>query len=249
MSGHSKWKTIKIKKGAADAKRGKTFTMHAKLIAMAARAGGDPSMNPNLRTAIDRAKEDNVPNMNIDRAVKKGTGEDKDGAIFEEVTYEAVGPAGSAFLIDTITDNKNRSLSNVRSIVTRHGGSLASVGSVSWRFEKKAYLLVNPKGKGTDEVELTLIDSGAEDFSVCDEKYEVYASPEKLSDVKKNILGAGYLVEKDEVIWKPKDELKIEDLETAKKIIGLMESLDEDDDVSKVSANVTIDDNLLAQLG
>lgn len=250
MSGHSKWKTIKIKKGAADARRGKVFTVHARMIALAAKAGGDPNMNPALRVALDRARADNVPNANIERAVKKGTGEDKEGASYEEITYEAFGPGGSAFLIDVITDNKNRALTNVRTLLGRNGGNIASAGSVSWKFAKKAFLLVDPKGKGADEAELTLIDCGAEDLkSAGDGKFEVYAASEKLSEVKKAMEGAGFSVEKDELVWQAKDELKVNDLEAARKIVNLADVLDEDEDVVRVSTNVDFEESLLAQLG
>jgi len=251
MSGHSKWKTIKIKKGAADAKRGKVFTVHARLIAMAAKAGGDASMNASLRMALERARADNVPNANIERAVKKGTGEDKEGVSYEEATYEAFGPGGSAFLIDTITDNKNRALTNVRTMLGKNGGNMASAGSVSWKFSKKAFLLVDPKGKAADAavVELTLIDCGADDLKNADEgKFEVYAAPEKLGEVKKAVEAAGFRVEKDELVWQPKEELKITELETARKIVNLVDVLDEDEDVVRVTTNVDFEESLLAQL-
>lgn len=250
MSGHSKWKTIKIKKGAADAKRGKVFTVHARYIAIAAKAGGDSMMNPALRVAIDRARADNVPNSNIERAIKKGTGEDKEGAVFEEVTYEAMGPGGSALLIDVITDNKNRALTNIRTILGRNGGNMTPAGSVSWKFGKKAYLMVDTHGKIGDDVELALIDAGAEDLSRVEEgKYEVYAAPDQLNEIKKKIEAAGFMVEKDEWLWKAKDEIKISDLELAKKIIHITDMLEEDEDVVRVSSNVDFDEALLVQLG
>lgn len=250
MSGHSKWKTIKIKKGAADAKRGRVFTVHARYIAIAAKAGGDPMMNPALRVAIDRARAGNVPNSNIERAIKKGTGEDKEGAVFEEITYEAIGPVGSALLIDVVTDNKNRALTNVRTILGRNGGNMTAAGSVSWKFGKKAYLLVDTHGKVGDDVELALIDAGAEDLNAIESgKYEVYATPEQLDEVKKKIESAGFTVEKDEWVWKAKDEIKISDLELAKKIIHLIDMLEEDEDVVRVSSNVDFDEALLVQLG
>lgn len=246
MSGHSKWHSIKHKKGAADAKRGKIFTMHAKLITIAARGGGDPEMNPALRGAIDRAKADNVPNNNIDRAIKKGTGEDKDGANYEEITYEAMGPEGSSFMIDVVTDNKNRALTNVRTAVTKNGGSL---GSVSWKFDKKAMLLVDIGEKDADEAELELIDCGADDMDRTDDsKFELYTAADQLSEVKKAAEAAGFKVEKDELIWKAKDEMPVSDPAVAKKIIKLMEALDDDDDVNQVYSNVDFDDSVLAEL-
>jgi YebC/PmpR family DNA-binding regulatory protein len=248
MSGHSKWASIKHKKGAADAKRGKVFTMHAKLITIAAAGGGDPDMNPALRGAIDRAKADNVPNLNIDRAIKKGTGEDKDAANYEEITYEAMGPGGSAFMIDIITDNKNRSLTNVKTAVNKNGGTFGS--SVAWKFDKKAYLLVDSAGKDPEEAELELIDCGADDLVDAGEgKFELYADAGKCFEIKKAAEAAGFKVEKDELVWKGKDELKVDDAELAKKIVRLMEAIDEDEDVSQVSSDVDFDESVLASLG
>lgn len=250
MSGHSKWHNIRLKKGAADAKRGKVFTVHAHLIAIAARAGADQDMNPGLRTAVERAKQDNVPNINIERAIKKGSGEDKDSAQYEELTYEAFGPGGSAFLIDVITDNKNRSLGNVRVLLSKNGGNLASAGSVVWKFEKKAYFLVKPNGKSGDEAEMSLIECGADDLeAVEDGKYEVYAAPDQLGQVRAALEKAGFKVEKDELQWKPKDEVMISELETAQKIFRLSEVLDEDEDVMRVTSNADFDEALIAQLG
>jgi len=249
MSGHSKWNSIKHKKGAADAKRGKVFTVHAKMIAMAARNGGDPDMNPSLRTAIDRAKADNVPNNNIERAVKKGSGADKDAANYEELTYEAIGPGGTAFMIDVITDNKNRSLTNVRSILSKGGGNLGSAGSVGWKFDKKAFLLVDVVGKSAEDAELELMDSGADDILEADGKFEIYAAPERFNLVKQAVLDMGYKVEKDELIWQAKDEVKVTDLDLGKKLVSLMEKLDDDEDVSCVSSDADFDESVLAELG
>lgn len=249
MSGHSKWHTIKHKKGATDAKRGKIFTLHARMIALAARSGGDPAMNPALRTAIDRAKADNVPNDNIDRAIKKGTGEDKDAAQIEELTYEAFGPEGSSFLIDVITDNKNRTLTNVRTLLTKNGGSMGAAGTVAWKFDKKAYLLVDASGKNPDEAELELIDAGADDLEKTAEgKFELTVSLDKWGDVKKKVEAAGYKIEKDESVWLPKDPLPVTDVELAKKIVNLIELIEEDDDVNKVSSNVDFDESVLSAL-
>ena len=222
MSGHSKWHSIKHKKGAADAKRGKIFTTHAKLIAIAARAGGDPDMNPSLRSAIDRAKADNVPNANIDRAIKKGSGADKDAAQYEEITYEAMGPEGSAFMIDVITDNKNRSLTNVRTLATKRGGNLGSAGSVAWRFEKKAFLSVELGEKEADEAMLELMDSGADDLQEAGEsKMDIFAEPDQFGQVKSAIEAMGYKVVKGELIWKAKDEVKVDDPSLAQKSSSL----------------------------
>lgn len=249
MSGHSKWNSIKHKKGAADAKRGKVFTMHAKMIALAARSGGDPGMNPALRSAIDRAKAANVPNANIDRAVKKGSGADKDSVNYEEITYEAFGPGGTAFLVDVVTDNKNRSLTNVRTILGKGGGNLGSAGSVSWKFDKRAYLLVDVAGKDSEEAQLELIDSGADDIEPGEDgKMDLYAAPDKLNEVKKAVEAAGYKVEKGELLWKAKEDTKIDDVTLAKRLLALMEKLEDDDDVSQVHTDVDFDESILGDL-
>ncbi len=249
MARHSHFANIKRWKDVVDAQRGKVFTVHARLIAVAAKNGGDPNMNPMLRSAIDRAKAANVPNANIERAIKKGTGEDKEGSVFEEVTYEAMGPGGSGFLIDVITDNKNRALLNIRTILGKNGGTMGSSGSVMWKFNKKASLLVDPKGKTGDETELMLIDAGADDFVLADGKYEIYGAPDLLGEMKKKITEGGLLVEKDELVWQPKDELIISDLETAQKVIKLSEALEADEDIVRVTSNVDFDEALLSQLG
>ena len=246
MSGHSKWASIKHKKGANDAKRGKIFTMHAKMITIAARSGGDPDMNPTLRTAIDRAKADNVPNANIDRAIKKGTGEDKNAAQYEEITYEAMGPGGASFMIDVITDNKNRSNTNVRTILTRNGGT---PGSAAWKFDKVAFFLVDPEGKNPDETELTLIDCGADDLEAAEEgKFGVFASLTSFNEVKNLIQAAGYKVEKDEIIWRPKDPMPVDDKTQAEKILKLIDALDEDDDLHNVYSDADISESVLSEL-
>lgn len=250
MARHSHFANIKRWKDKVDAQRGKVFTVHARLIAVAAKNGGDPSMNPTLRAAIDRAKAANVPNTNIERAIKKGTGEDKEGSVFEEVTYEAIGPGGSAFLIDVITDNKNRALLNIRTILGKNGGSLGSSGSVMWKFAKKAYLLVNIQGKDAEEAELTLIDAGADDLAVTDEgQFEVYAAPDQLGEVRKKVEAAGFKVEKDELVWQAKDPLVVADLETAQKILKLAEALEEDEDIVRVTNDVDFHESLLPHLG
>jgi len=246
MAGHSKWANIKHKKAAADSKRGKVFTMHAKLITIAAKSGGDPDMNPTLRTAIDRAKADNVPNANIERAIKKGTGEDKDAASYEEITYEAMGPGGTSYMIDVITDNKNRSNTNVRTAITKNGGSQ---GSAAWKFDKVSFFIVDLEGKDRDESELMLIDCGADDIEDTGEgKFGVYASLTSYSSVKKAIQDAGYKIEKDEVIWKAKNSLPIDDPTIAQKIIKLMDKIEEDEDVSNVYTDADISESALSEL-
>ncbi len=246
MAGHSKWANIKHKKAAADAKRGKVFTMHAKLISIAAKSGGDPEMNPALRAAIDRAKADNVPNANIDRAIKKGTGEDKDGANYEAISYEAMGPGGSSFMIDVITDNKNRSNTNVKTILNKNGGSQ---GSTAWKFDRMAFFLVNAGDMERDEAELTLIDCGALDIEEDnDDNFVLFADLSTYGEVKKSLKDSGFQIKKDEVVWKAKNDIPIDNVDTAKKILRLIEALEEDDDVNNVYTDADISESVLAEL-
>lgn len=242
MARHSHWANIKNKKAASDAIRGKALTLHAKLIEVAARKGGNPDMNAALRSAIDKAKSDNVPNANIERAIRRGTGEDKDGKVYEELTYEAFGPEGCVFLIDVITDNKNRSLTNIRTNLEKKGGHFGAAGSVAWKFDKKAYFEVrDSSGSSPDEVELKLIDCGSEDLIAVDGGYEVYTAPEKLGEVKNALIKAGFKVEKDELVWKAKDEVRINNVETGKKILEMIESVEVDEDVKVITSNVYMD--------
>jgi len=246
MSGHSKWHSIKHKKGLLDAKRGKIFTKHAKLIAIAARRGADPDTNPGLRAAIDNAKLDNVPNMNIDRAIKKGSGQDKDSNTYEEINYEAFGPAGTAFYIHVITDNKNRALSDIKAILTRKGGNMATLGSTARLFDRKGMIIVSPKeGLSDDDMELSLIDSGAQDIKKSDESFEVYVDAQDLGSVRDKLKNAGFSIEKAEITLIPFQSVEIPDSNSAKKIIELIDALDENEDVSDVYCNASIDDSLI----
>lgn len=245
MSGHSKWHSIKHKKGAADAKRGKMFTQHAKLIALAAQQGGDPEMNPALRAAIDRAKLDNLPNMNIERAIKKGTGELKDGSVIMELTYEGYGPGSTAIYVKVVTDNKNRAVSNVRNIFTKHGGNLGEAGCVAWMFKKKGIITINIEGKNLEDVEMVVIESGAEDMEVDNQLMTVYTAYQDLMNVKKALETAGLKTENADISFVATDTIKIEDPATAKKILKLMESLEEDEDVTSVSSNFDIPETVM----
>jgi len=245
MSGHSKWNSIKHKKGAADAKRGKIFTKHAKLIQIAARGGGDPEMNPSLRLGIDNAKADNTPNNNIERAIKKGTGEDKDAAQLLEVIYEGYGPAGVALYIQCVTDNKNRTVSNVRTILTKNGGSMGEAGCVAWMFKPQGLIVLKVGDTNKDEVELAAIDAGAADIESDDDTMTVYTDPSDLGKVAASLRDAGFSVESQEFTFVPNDTVKIDDSEKAKKILKLMDALDEDDDVTNVSSNFDIEESLL----
>ncbi|MFC1655863.1 YebC/PmpR family DNA-binding transcriptional regulator [Patescibacteria group bacterium] len=250
MSGHSKWHSIKHKKGAADAKRGKIFTVHAKLITIAAReGGGDPDMNPSLRTAIDNAKTANVPNANIERAVKRGTGADKDGIEISEVMYEGYGPAGTALYIQAVTDNKNRTVASVKSILSKNGGNMGGAGSVAYLFHQKGLILIKAEAAKHEDLELTAIDSGAEDIKIEGDTAEVYTNSKDLHNVKKKMEEGGFEIESAEIAFIPENEVKIEEEDKAKKVLKLMEALEDDEDVTNVFSNFDIPEELLEKLG
>lgn len=233
MSGHSKWHSIKHKKAATDAKRGKIFTVHAKLITIAARNGGDPMMNPTLRSAIDRAKADNVPNTNIERAIKKGTGEDKDATQYEELTYEAMGPAGVSLMIDVITDNRNRSLTNIRTILMKNGGNLGSSGSASWKYDHLAEFQVGKSGMDIENLELLLIEAGAEDFEEHEDFLLAYTSIENYGSFKHAATEAKLTLLQDAIVWKPKALVCLSESDS-EKLGKLLEKLEDDEDVRAV---------------
>lgn len=249
MSGHSKWATIKRKKDVTDSKRGKIFTQHAKMIALAAQqGGGDPSMNPSLRAAIDRAKLDNVPNANIERSIKKGTGELKEGEAISELTYEGYGPGGVAFYVQVVTDNKNRAVSNVRALFTKHGGNLGGPGSVAWMFEQKGVIEMKAGGKPKDDVELAVIEAGADDIGIDGETVTVYTKFTDLMAVKKALEAAGFKIERAEIDFISKNTTAVADAETAGKVLRLFDALEEDEDVTHVSMNADIAEELLGRL-
>ncbi len=245
MSGHSKWHSIKHKKAATDAKRGKVFTQHANLITIAARSGGDADMNPNLRLAIDNAKKANVPNNNIDRAVKRGTGELKDGAEISEITYEGYGPAGTAIIVECLSDNKNRTYTNVRTVFGKKGGNLGANGSVAWMFERKGVITVNMEGKDSDEVEMAAIEAGAEDIQMEDGLIEITTNPSEMIAVNDSLKEQGVEPENAEVLLIPSNTVKIESEEEARKVLTFIEALEEDEDVTSVSSNFDISDELM----
>lgn len=248
MSGHSKWHSIKHKKGAADAKRGKIFTKHARLITIAARSGGDPDMNPGLRAAIDNAKAENVPNDNIDRAIKKGSGEDKDAAILHEVMYEAYGPNGIAIIVTAITDNKNRTLTNVRTILSKNGGNMGESGSVAYMFNFKGYFVVDPGGKDAEELQLEMIEMGATDFKMDGNLIEVFCEPSDFAAVRSKLNEAGIKVESASLSYIPDNTVEITDEKVAEKILKLIDKIEEDDDVSDVYSNFDIPEDILSKL-
>lgn len=250
MSGHSKWHSIKHKKGAADAKRGKIFTVHAKLITIAAReGGGDPETNSALRSAIDNAKTANVPNTNIDKAIKRGTGEDKEGIVISECMYEGYGPAGIAVYIQALTDNKNRTVANVKNILTKNGGNMGTAGSVAYLFHKKGFILVKASADKFDDIELAAIDAGAEDIQRGDDSVEVYTAPNELHTVKKSLEEAGFEIESSEITFEPENTIAIEDEDKARKVLKFMDALEEDEDVSNVYSNFDIPDEVMEKIG
>ncbi|MBD3361139.1 YebC/PmpR family DNA-binding transcriptional regulator [Candidatus Peregrinibacteria bacterium] len=249
MSGHSKWHSIKHKKGAADAKRGKIFTKHAKLIAIAAKEGGDdPEMNPALRTAIANAKADNVPNANIEKAVKKGAGEGKEGMGLTETIYEGFGPAGTAVYVQVVTDNKNRAVASVKNIFTKHGGGMGEAGSVAWMFDKKGIILAKADNKSPEEAQLDAIDAGAEEISVEGKDFEIITDPQQLMNVRHNLENSGFKVEKAELSYIPNTPVKIDNMEDAKKILNLVEALEDDEDVANVYSNFDIPEEILEEI-
>ncbi|GFO68293.1 putative transcriptional regulatory protein [Geomonas limicola] len=238
MSGHNKWSTIKHKKGAADAKRGKVFTKIIKEITVAAKlGGGDPDGNPRLRTAIDKAKAENMPKDNVERAIKKGVG-GMEGVNYEETTYEGYGPGGTAVLVEVMTDNRNRTVSDVRSIFSKCNGNMGESGCVSWLFDKKG-LLVFPKSTDFDKLFEAAIEAGADDVADEDEQYEVLTDPTAFHEVKTALEAAGFKPENSEITMIPQTMVKL-DGKNAENMLKLMDRLEDNDDVQNVYANFDI---------
>ncbi len=246
MSGHNKWSTIKHKKGAADAKRGKIFTKLIKEITVAAKlGGGDPNGNPRLRTAVDKAKAENMPKDNIDRAIKKGTGE-MDGVTYEEIVYEGYGPNGVAVLVDVMTDNRNRTVSEVRSIFTKCNGNMGEAGCVAWMFDKKG-LLVFPKSIDFDKLFEAAIEAGADDVTDEDEQFEVTTDPANFIEVREVLEKAGFKPESAEVTMIPQTQIKLEG-KAAESMLKMMDRLEDNDDVQNVYANFDISDEEMEKM-
>ncbi|MCA1634669.1 MAG: YebC/PmpR family DNA-binding transcriptional regulator [Acidobacteria bacterium] len=236
MSGHSKWHTIKHKKGALDAKRGKVFTKLIKEIAVAARTGGgDPDANARLRKAVSDAKGANMPNDTIARAIRRGTGEEE-GVTYEEIVYEGYGPGGVAVMLDVMTDNRNRTVAEIRHIFGKNGGNLGTSGAVNWMFEKKGYIVVAKEAKAEEELFEIVTDAGAEDLRDDGDNFEVITAPEDFDAVLEAIKKAGVEPEVAEVELLPKEYKTLEGQE-ARQMLKLMETLEDHDDVQKVSAN------------
>jgi len=247
MSGHSHWSTIKRKKGAADAKRGKMFSKCAKAIIVAARmGGGDPSMNLRLRYAIDDARAVNMPNANIDRAIKKGTGELDDGTLIEEVVYEGYAPGGVAVLAEAMTDNRNRTSSGVSKVFERHGGHLGQPGCVAWMFTQKGVVTVT----GFDDEERLMdvaLSAGAEDLAETDDGFEVIAALDAFENVKAALQEAGIGIEQAEISQVPQNYVSLAETD-ARKVLALLEDLDDHDDVQKVHSNFDIAPEVLEKI-
>ena len=244
MSGHSKWATIKHKKGAADAKRGKLFAKLIKQVEVAARqGGGDPDANPTLRTMFQKARDNSVPLDTIERAVKRGTGE-LEGVNYETVTYEGYAPGGIALLIECLTDNRNRTSGDVRSTLSKNGGSLAEPGAVSWQFERKGVILV-PSSVEEDEVMLTALDAGAEDIVDEGEMWRVTTPPSDLPQVREALDEAGIAVESADLAMLPTSTVEVTDVAQVKGLMKLMDLLDDLDDVQDVHGNMDVSDELM----
>jgi YebC/PmpR family DNA-binding regulatory protein len=239
MSGHSKWSTIKRKKGAEDAKRGKIFTRLARDITIAAReGGGDESANPRLKMAITKARAANMPKDNIERAILRGTG-GLEGEEMLELTYEGYGPDGVAYIVDVLTDNKNRALAEIKHAFNKSGGSLASAGSVTWQFEQKGYFAINPDGVDFDEVFMVAADAGADDVVDESDVIAVYTPREMFGAVEKALEEAGYKITESELRWEATNETELP-LDKAMQNMRLLERLEELDDVQSVSSNLMI---------
>ncbi len=243
MSGHSKWHTIKHKKGALDAKRGKIFTKLIKEITVAARVGGsgDVDQNARLRKCVIDAKAVNMPNDTIDRAIKRGTGE-LEGVNYDEITYEGYGIGGVAVLVETMTDNRNRTVAEIRHLFSKNGGNMGEAGSVAWMFDKKGYIVVDKEDKSEDELFEIVTEAGADDMQDEGDVFEIYTSPENYEAVDEAIKKAGITPQASEVSMIPQNYIALTG-DDAKKMLKLYEALDDNDDVQKVYANFDIDES------
>ncbi len=247
MSGHSKWSTIKRKKGAADAKRGKLFTKIIKEIMVAARfGGGDINSNPRLRTAVLAAKAENMPKDNIERAIKKGAGE-LEGVHYEDLTYEGYGPGGVAMILEVLTDNKNRTVADVRHVFSKHNGNLGETGCVSWMFEKKGLIVIDKSNANEDRLIEVALDAGALDVKDTDKDFELVVPPPNFEEVKKALEDAGFKFNYAEVTLVPQSTIRLTGKE-AEQMLKLMEGLEDSDDVQKVYANFDITDEEMERL-
>ena len=246
MSGHSKWSTIKHKKGAADAKRGKLFSKLSRSIMVAAKEGGaDPVTNLALQNAIDKARSYSMPKDNIERAIAKGSGEGGDGAIFETVVYEGYGPEGVAVIVEALTDNRNRTASDVRHLFSKHGGNLGATGAVAWQFERRGVVLIGADGVDEDDLVLAAAEAGADDVEPDGDVLVVSSAPDLLAIVREALEGAGFAIESAELSMIPKVTVAIGEESTAKQVVRLVEGLEDNDDVQDVYANFDIPEAVL----
>jgi YebC/PmpR family DNA-binding regulatory protein len=246
VSGHSKWSSIKHKKGAADAKRGKLFTKLSNAIIAAAREGGaEPAANLALQNAIEKARSYSMPKENIERAIGRGSGAEADGAHYETVVYEGYGPEGVAVLVEALTDNRNRTASEVRHLFSKHGGNLGATGAVAWQFERRGVLLVQADGVDEDELVLAAADAGADDIELDGSTYQVTCMPEELRVVREALEDSGYAIEASELSMIPKTTVAISDELAARSVIRLVEGLEEADDIQDVYANFDISEAIL----
>jgi YebC/PmpR family DNA-binding regulatory protein len=246
VSGHSKWSSIKHKKGAADAKRGKLFSKLSRAIIVAAKeGGGDPAGNLALQNAIEKAKSYSMPKDNIDRAIAKGSGADADASAFETVVYEGYGPSGVAVIVEALTDNRNRTASDVRHTFAKNDGNLGGSGAVSWLFERRGVVLVPAAGTDEDELMLAAAEGGAEDVALDGTSYQVLTAPEDLAAVREAIEQAGFAIDSAELTMLPKTTVEVADESDAKKVLRLMDQLEDNDDVQDVYANFDIPEQVL----
>ena len=248
MSGHSKWSTIKRKKGAIDAKRGKIFTKLIKEITVAAKmGGGDPDGNPRLRSAINAAKTENMPKDNIDRAIKKGTG-DLDGAVYEEILYEGYGPSGVAVLVETMTDNKNRTVADIRHFFSKSNGNLGESGCVAWMFDKRGVISVDAEGVDEEELMELAIEAGAEDVVEEEGSFRILTAPEDFNDVVEALEKAEVKMAEASITMVPQNTVEVTEEKPAKNLLTLLDNLEDHDDVQKVHANFDIPDEIIEAL-
>lgn len=249
MSGHSKWANIKHRKAAQDAKKGAVFQKLVRAIMVAAKEGGaDPGMNIRLKALIDKAKEANMTNDTIDRAIKKGSG-DLDGQNYEEIYYEGYGPGGVAVLVEALTDNKNRASSELRFTFSRNGGSLGEAGCVAWMFERRGVITVSGEGLDEDELMMNALESGADDVENNEDgSFTIYCDPSSFPEVKEGLIGTGYRVETADVQMTPKNTVTVNDKSTASRLLRLLDLLEDLDDVQNVTANFDIPDEVMESL-
>jgi YebC/PmpR family DNA-binding regulatory protein len=246
LSGHSKWSSIKHKKGAADAKRGKLFSKLSRAIIVAAKeGGGDPAGNLALQNAIEKARSYSMPKDNIDRAIAKGSGAGADSEAFETVVYEGYGPEGVAVIVEALTDNRNRTASDVRHAFTKHGGSLGATGAVAWQFERRGVVIVPAENVDEEELFMAAADAGADDVERDGTVFQVTSAPESLAAVREAIEGAGFAIDSAELTMLPKSTIAVEDEGKAKQVMRLIDSLEDNDDVQDVYANFDIPEQVL----